>query len=118
MARLSGIGTPALGDSSEGFIPFVRPLATFQAEPEVHEVTVVPRWRRQTRDQSRKANIRLGLDVSAHIRRHSRFSTSQSQFLVLLVVCHVLPAARRVVERSDAYSGVGGQRCAVLDASR
>src|SRR5688500_20412047 len=98
MARLSGIGTPALGDSSVGFMPFVRPLATFQAEPEGHEVTVVPRWRRQTRDQSRKANLRLGLDASAHLRRHSRCSTIQTQFLFCLVVRYGRPAARRDVE--------------------
>jgi predicted dehydrogenase len=34
----------SLGDADEGFVPLERLAAALDAEPDVYEITVVPRW--------------------------------------------------------------------------
>ena len=82
VTRLTRIGPPPFGNAGECLVPFERSVAALDAEPDVDQLTVVPRWRREPRYQTGEPNVRLSLHLAPRSRCHPQVSTIQLPLLV------------------------------------
>ncbi len=111
---MTGIGPPPLSHAGKRLVPLVRPLASLDPEPDVHELAVVPRRGRQSRDQSRDSNIGLRLTFASRSCRDLRISAFQVPYLASLVACARYRRVSKSASESNpnmcrARTQVGGQ---------